>query len=168
MNISAMLAGNDRRRNISPINRPKIGRLYTPYHCYFALSPLFSRVFASSPAWAEHMSLSTYTKEAILTVVFDDARILDETKLEELGRELLETLNKTTEERVILDFRNVKFMSSSMLGKLVQVHKKAGEFKVKLKLCSIDPEIRHVFKITKLDKLFDIEADEAAARAAFM
>jgi anti-sigma B factor antagonist len=89
-------------------------------------------------------------------------------KLSELGAELLETLNKTTEERVILDFRNVKFMSSSMLGKLVQVHKKAGEFKVKMKLCSIDPEIRQVFKITKLDKLFDIEADEASARAAFM
>lgn len=163
-----MLAGNDRRCNFSPVNRPKMGRQYTPDHCYFAQAPLFSRGFASSPVWAGHMSLSTYTKEAILTVVFDDARILDETKLEELGRELLETLNKTTEERVILDFRNVKFMSSSMLGKLVQVHKKAGEFKVKLKLCSIDPEIRQVFKITKLDKLFDIEADEASARAAFM
>src|SRR5215510_10243485 len=104
------------------------------------------------------MSLSSYTK----------AGILDETKLEELGRELMELLNKTTEERVILDFRNVKFMSSSMLGKLVQTHKKCGEFKVKLKLCSIDPEIRQVFKITKLDKLFEIEADEAAARKAFM
>jgi anti-sigma B factor antagonist len=114
------------------------------------------------------MSLTTYAKDGILTVVFDDPRILDETKLEELGRELIETLNKTTEERVILDFRNVKFMSSSMLGKLVQVHKKAGEFKVKMKLCSIDPEIRQVFKITKLDKLFDIESDEASARAAFM
>ena len=118
--------------------------------------------------WAVRMSLSSYTKDGILTIVFDDARILDETKLEQLGRDLMEMLNKTTEERVILDFRNVKFMSSSMLGKLVQVHKKAGEFKVKLKLCSIDPEIRQVFKITKLDKLFEIEADEAAARAAFM
>jgi anti-anti-sigma factor len=114
------------------------------------------------------MSLSNYTKDGILTVVFDDARILDETKLEQLSRDLLEMLNKTTEERVVLDFRNVKFMSSSMLGKLIQVNKKAGEFKVKLKLCSIDPEIRQVFKITKLDKVFDIEADEAAARAAFM
>jgi anti-sigma B factor antagonist len=118
--------------------------------------------------WAARMSLTTYAKDGILTVVFDDARILDEVKLSELGTELIETLNKTTEERVILDFRNVKFMSSSMLGKLVQVHKKAGEFKVKMKLCSIDPEIRQVFKITKLDKLFDIEADEASARAAFM
>jgi anti-sigma B factor antagonist len=119
-------------------------------------------------AEAAPMSLTSYTKDEILTVVFDDARILDETKLEQLSRDLLEMLNKTTEERVILDFRNVKFMSSSMLGKLVQVHKKAGEFKVKIKLCGIDPEIRQVFKITRLDKLFDIEADEAAARAAFM
>jgi anti-sigma B factor antagonist len=114
------------------------------------------------------MSLSSYSKDGILTIVFDDARILDETKLEELSRDLTELLNKTTEERVILDFRNVKFMSSSMLGKLIQVNKKAAEFKVKLKLCSIDPEIRQVFKITKLDKVFDIEADEADARAAFM
>ncbi len=114
------------------------------------------------------MSLSSYAKDGILTIVFVDARILDETKLDQISRDLLELLNKTTEERVILDFRNVKFMSSSMLGKLVQVHKKAGEYKVKLKLCSIDPEIRQVFKITKLDKLFDIESDEASARAAFM
>jgi anti-sigma B factor antagonist len=120
------------------------------------------------PQGHARMSLSHYTKDGILTVVFDDARILDEVKLEKVGSDLIELLNKTTEERVILDFRNVKFMTSSMLGKLVQVHKKASEFKVKLKFCSIDPEIRQVFKITKLDKLFDIESDETAARAAFM
>jgi anti-anti-sigma factor len=114
------------------------------------------------------MSLTSYSKDGILTIVFEDARILDETKLEQLSRDLMEMLNKTTEERVILDFRNVKFMSSSMLGKLIQINKKAVEFKVKLKFCSIDPEIRQVFKITKLDKVFDIEADEAASRAAFM
>ena len=114
------------------------------------------------------MSLTSYSKDGILTIVFEDARILDETKLEQLSRDLMDLLNKTTEERVILDFRNVKFMSSSMLGKLIQINKKAGEFKVKLKFCSIDPEIRQVFKITKLDKVFDIDADEASARAAFM
>jgi anti-sigma B factor antagonist len=114
------------------------------------------------------MSLTSYSKDGILTVVFEDARILDETQLEKLSRDLTDLLNKTTEERVILDFRNVKFMSSAMLGKLIQINKKAVEFKVKLKFCSIDPEIRQVFKITKLDKVFDIEADEAAARAAFM
>ena len=53
------------------------------------------------------MSLTSYAKDGILTVVFDDARILDEIKLEEVGKDLQEMLNKTTEERVILDFRNV-------------------------------------------------------------
>jgi anti-sigma B factor antagonist len=68
---------------------------------------------------------------------------------------------------VILDFQKVQFMSSAMLGRLVMINNRCQEFKVKLKLSAIDPEIRKVFKITKLDKLFDIEPDEAAARAAF-
>jgi anti-anti-sigma factor len=138
-------------------------------HCYSGDAGLFSVVLGGFVASSGPvMSLTSFSKDGILTIVFEDARILDETKLEQLSRDLMEMLNKTTEERVILDFRNVKFMSSSMLGKLIQVNKKAGEFKVKLKFCSIDPEIRQVFKITKLDKVFDIEADEAAARAAFM
>jgi len=37
-----------------------------------------------------------------------------------------------------------------------------------VRLCSISPDIREVFKITRLDKLFEIEADEEAARKAFM
>ena len=114
------------------------------------------------------MSLTSHAKDGILTVCFDDARILDEAKLEQVGQDLVEMLNQTTEDRVILDFRNVKFMSSSMLGKLVQVHKKCGEFKVKLKLCAISPDIRQVFKITKLDKLFEIEPDEESARKSFL
>jgi anti-sigma B factor antagonist len=101
-------------------------------------------------------------------VCVTDARLTDESKLEELGAELIKELNSTTEERVILDFRNVQFMSSSMLGKLVQLQKKCKEFKVHLKLAAISPDIRQVFKITKLDKLFEIESDEAAARKAFM
>ena len=114
------------------------------------------------------MTLTSYSKDEILTICFTDSRILDETKLEQLGNDLIALLSKTSEERVILDFRSVQFMSSSMLGKLVLVEKKCKEYKVKLKLCSISPDIRQVFKITRLDKLFDIEADEAAARKAFM
>ena len=114
------------------------------------------------------MSINSYSKDGILTVQFIDARILDEPKLEQVATDVIELLNKTSEERVILDFRNVQFMTSSMLGKLVQINKKCKEFKIKLKLAAISSDIRQVFKITKLDKLFEIESDEAAARAAFM
>jgi len=114
------------------------------------------------------MSVTSYSKDGIRTVHLGDARLTDESKLEQLGQDLIKQLNDTTEERVILDFRSVQFMSSSMLGKLVQVQKKCKEFKVHLKLCGISSDIQQVFKITRLDKLFEIESDEAAARKAFM
>lgn len=113
------------------------------------------------------MTITTNSKDGALTIYLLVPRLLEESMLAQLAKDVIAELEKTTEERVILDFQKVKFMSSSMLGKLVSIHAKCKEFKVKLKLCSIDPEIRKVFKITKLDKVFDIEADEAAARKAF-
>lgn len=114
------------------------------------------------------MPILSHTKDEILTIYFTDARVLDEALLEQLSRDVLAELEKTTEERVILDFQKVQFMSSSMLGKLVLINKKCKEFKVKLKLSGIIPDILQVFKITKLDKVFDIEPNEAAARKAFL
>ena len=113
------------------------------------------------------MSIQTQSSGDILTIYFLDPRILDDAKLNEVSKEVLEAINRTSEEKVILDFQRVQFMSSSMLGKLVQIHKKCKEFKVLLKLSAISPEILEVFRITKLDKLFDIHPDEESARAAF-
>jgi anti-sigma B factor antagonist len=114
------------------------------------------------------MPILTNSKDDILTIYFLDPRVLDEAQLEQLSRDVMAELEKTTEERVILDFQRVQFMSSSMLGKLVHINKKCKEFKVKLKLSGISPEIMQVFKITKLDKVLDIEPNEAAARKAFL
>lgn len=114
------------------------------------------------------MSIRKYAKDGILTVQFTAPRILDETILEKIAQDVVAELNQSTEEKVILDFAAVQFMSSSMLGKLVMIHKKCKEFKIKLKLSGISPDIRTVFKISKLDKLFDIEPDEATARKAFL
>ncbi len=114
------------------------------------------------------MAIETYSSDGILTIQFQTPRILDEAQLEQVTKDVLTQLDKTTEEKVILDFAPVQFMSSSMLGKLVMIHKKCKEFKVKLKLSGISPDIREVFKISRLDKLFDIEKDQAAARKAFL
>jgi anti-anti-sigma factor len=114
------------------------------------------------------MSINSYAKDGILTIQFLMPRILDEKQLDVTTQSVLSLLDQSTEEKVILDFQPVQFMASSMLGKLVMIHKKCKEFKVKLKLSGISDEIRPVFKITKLDKLFDIEPNEEAARKAFL
>ena len=113
------------------------------------------------------MSLSTTTRDNILFLNVGDTRLLDEARIETLEKEVYAAIDASTEERVVMDFSMVEFMSSSMLGKLVKIHKKCHGFKVKLKLCSVSKDILEVFKITRLDKLFDIEADAEAARKAF-
>jgi anti-anti-sigma factor len=92
----------------------------------------------------------------ILTVYFTEAKILDELVIRQCQDELTRMLEKTQEQNVILDFRFVKFLSSSALGMLIRVHKRCKEFKIALKLCNIDKEIEKVFKITGLDKILAI------------
>ncbi|MCA9234046.1 MAG: STAS domain-containing protein [Planctomycetales bacterium] len=113
------------------------------------------------------MPLATQAKDGILTIAITDERLVEPEHLTRLFGELDALLSKSTEDRVILDFSHVKFMASSALGKLVQVNKKMAEYRAKLKLSGVSKEIMEVFKITKLHKVLDIAADEAAARKAF-
>jgi anti-anti-sigma factor len=64
---------------------------------------------------------------------------------------------------MILDFGNVRFLSSAVLGLLIRVSKRIYERDGRLKLCNINPKIYEVFKITRLTKTFDIYKDVDSA-----
>ena len=113
------------------------------------------------------MPIQTATKDGILTIQIQDERLVDPAQITRLFDDVVAALGKSSEDRVVVDFTPVQFMASSALGKLVQLNKKATEYKAKLKLCGITPQIYEVFKITKLHKVFDIAADEQAARKSF-
>ncbi|MBI1900377.1 MAG: STAS domain-containing protein [Planctomycetia bacterium] len=103
----------------------------------------------------------------VLVAYFTDAKILDEAKIQQLSEELTEVTDRVEQGKLLLNFNDVKFMSSSVLGRLVHLNKKCKEFKIDLKMCNISPEIMEVFKITKLNKVFDIHSDEPTALTAF-
>jgi anti-sigma B factor antagonist len=67
----------------------------------------------------------------------------------------------------MIDFSNVEYLSSAVLGKLVAIHKKVQEGKGQLKLACIKPAIKEVFKITKLDKVFDIHDTHQGCMESF-
>jgi len=100
-------------------------------------------------------------------VVFQDKKILDDTVLDEIKKEILSLLGNSAGPDVLLDFCNVEFMSSAMLGLLGQVHRKINGSRGRLKMCNIRPEIFQVFKLTSLDKLFSIHKDAPTALATF-
>lgn len=106
-------------------------------------------------------------KGEIRVIFVDVARFVDGAVIEQCYREIVELLEKTEETHVLLHFGRVVFMSSSALGMLIRVQKRCKEFQIALKLCNINPDISEVFKITGLNRVFDIQPDAADALESF-
>ena len=103
----------------------------------------------------------------IAVVNFIDKKILDENNIQMIGEDLFRLVDELGRKKVLLNFSNVEFLSSAVLGKLVSLNRKLQAVRGKLILCGISKEIREVFEITKLDKLFTIHKEEQAALQAF-
>jgi|TARA_B100000809_G_C15124838_1_gene525768 anti-sigma B factor antagonist len=103
----------------------------------------------------------------VLVVYFTESRILDEATIQTLGADLEQMANRAEEGKLLLNFENVRFMSSAMLGKLVSLNKKCKTEEIDLKLCSISKDIMEVFKLMRLNKLLDLRSDEDKALSAF-
>jgi anti-sigma B factor antagonist len=115
------------------------------------------------------MSQLTITDhDDVVVVRFNNVKILDEGVIRQIGGEFEKlTTEAAAERKLLLNFDRVTFMSSAMIGQIMKLYKQAKKDGIALKLCSIDPTIVEVFKITRLDKLLDIRKTEADAMAAF-
>ena len=112
-------------------------------------------------------TLITRAAGDVLVAYFQDVRIIDESRISNLGQELTELVNDTDNKKVILNFQNVSFMSSAMIGKLVLVGKKCKTADVGLRLCNINDNVEEVFSLMKLGKVFKIDKDEETSIAKF-
>jgi anti-anti-sigma factor len=106
-------------------------------------------------------------KEEVVVVYFTDGKILDSQRIEMIGKELQSAVPQAIHKKMVLNFRGVSFMSSAMITKLVMVNKACKAQGVTLKFCEVSQNVMEVFKITKLNKLFDIQATEEKAIASF-
>lgn len=106
--------------------------------------------------------------EGGVTIVrFKDQKILDEAAIQQLGSELTEVVTSGGNDRIVLNFEDVGFLSSAALGKLISVKKKAVTSNVELKLCCIAANLFEVFRLTNLDQVFEIKDTQDDAIAAF-
>jgi len=93
--------------------------------------------------------------------------IREEREADTLGRELL-ALAEEPGQRIVLSFLGVEYLTSLVLGKLIQVHKQLAESGGEIRLADIHPQIREVFRITNLESLFKIHEHEREALARFL
>ena len=108
-------------------------------------------------------TLLTRKEGDVLIVYFQDVRIIDESRINSLGQELAELISNAGTDLMILNFKNVSFMSSAMIGKLVLFGKKCKAAKIALRMCDINDNVEEVFNLMKLGKVFAIDKTEEAS-----
>jgi len=103
-----------------------------------------------------------YTEDAII-ITFTSDKILEETDIQSLQESIMSVIEQAGRIKLVLDFGNVRFLSSAVLGLLIRISKKVYECDGQLRLCGIDPKIYEIFKITRLAEIFDTHKDLADA-----
>lgn len=103
----------------------------------------------------------------VTIVRFRESAILDTQLIQNISQELNHLVDALHKRKLLLDFTEVKFLSSSALGALVTLKKKTDAVKGDLVICAMNKELRKIFKITSLDKLFKFKNDEESALEVF-
>jgi len=67
---------------------------------------------------------------------------------------------------LLLDFSDVSYIDSSGLATLIEYCRECGAYGGKLVLHSLEPKVKMVFELVRLNELFTICDDEQAALAA--
>ncbi len=101
----------------------------------------------------------------LLEVRFATDTIVDEVSIQGIAGELQELARGRETPRCIINFSGVRHFSSAGLGMLVDLNTTVQERNGCMVLSDISDTICEVFKITKLDRVFDIEATSAEARS---
>lgn len=114
---------------------------------------------------ASRLVIQEYAGVAVVT--FTDSSILDSATIDQLGKDLYHLTDDLNKQKLIVDFTNVKFLSSQVLGVLITLNKKSAAIKGALALCAHKPDLMKIFTITSLDKLFKFFPDDASALKHF-
>ena len=108
-----------------------------------------------------------YAENATI-VTFVDEKILEEMDIQSLQASVMSVIEEAERVNMILDFCNVRFLSSAVLGLLMRISKKVYEREGQLRLCNISPRIYEIFKITRLNKIFDIYENVKSATESLL
>ncbi len=116
---------------------------------------------------AQETRLRIRKQDRITIVEFVDRNILDEANISQIGEEIGGLVNEDPSPRLLISFANVDHLSSAALGALITINGRIKSKDGQLRLADINDQIIEVFRITRLDRLFQIHPSAREALASF-
>lgn len=107
------------------------------------------------------MPIQNWSDSVLLVELADDPQFTDDLAA------VVEAVQGSGGQDVVLNFQNVTFLNSSNIARLLKLRKiTVLNGRRKLKLCAINTHVWGVFLITGLDKIFDVYDDVASGLAS--
>lgn len=103
----------------------------------------------------------------ILVINFPMTTIVDPVSVQAIGDEIFSHVEDSDLRRLILDFTGVSFVSSELVGVLVNLRRFCHVQGVSLKLAGLSAGFREVLDLTNLSKLFKIYRTRKSAIEMF-
>lgn len=111
------------------------------------------------------MILKVEEKNDVVIIQVKEER-LDAHNSGELKSQML-SLFEEGKNHIIIDLGEVRFVDSSGLGALVSGFKNASARNGNLKLCGLQPQVKSMFELTRLHRVFEIFSGVDDALASF-
>jgi anti-anti-sigma factor len=110
-------------------------------------------------------AVQVHNEGGILVAEFWDCFRLDPAPVQELRKKYEAHLAAKGRPEAVIDLLGVGFAGSAALGNFMAMHRLAKHNGGCLIFCNVDPTVLEVFRVSKLEPLFDFVADRPAAVA---
>lgn len=105
------------------------------------------------------------TEGGTLVAEFWDCLRLDPAPVRDLRQHFEAHIRATRRADLVIDLNGVSFAGSAALGNFIVLHRLAGQHGGRLVFCKVDDNVREVFRVSKLESLFEFAPDRATALA---
>jgi anti-sigma B factor antagonist len=108
----------------------------------------------------------TSAKRGHVTVIEVSGDALDASNVQQFRADVVQTVDG--EKNIVFDLSGVRFVDSSGIGALLSVLRRANALSGDVKLCNLQPNVRSLFDLVRMTRLFETfeSVDEAVASFA--
>lgn len=81
---------------------------------------------------------------------FSVPHLTDDQNIEMLGHELFALVEQFECRKIVLSLKTVQYLTSSVIGKLITLHRKIHRNQGQLVLCDLQPEVLRILSLSRL------------------